>query len=98
MTLWTLDRLSTEGVGPVTVSRNGVPVTAWTYAIVPHGERPASVGDIASTPVTISGSLYVLVGPGTDHALTPGTYQIWARYVDSPEAPVLDDVGTLTIT
>ncbi|RCH70454.1 hypothetical protein DT019_02915 [Streptomyces sp. SDr-06] len=38
-----------------------------------------------------------LVGPGGTVTLTPGTYTIWIKIMDSPEIPVIN-VGLLTIT
>lgn len=98
MTTWILPRLSTEWVGPIVVSVDDVPVTGWTYTLVPVGDRPATVDDIADVPTLLDGGLGILVGPGTGHELTQGTYRIWVRYVDAPEAPVLNDVGTIHIT
>lgn len=95
---WTLPRLSTEWVGPIVVSRDGAPVTGWTYALLPFGERPATTGAIDGSPDPLDGGLGILVGPGTDHVLAAGVYRIWVRYVDDPEAPVLDDVGRIHIT
>lgn len=97
-TTWTLPRLSTEWVGPITVSRDGTPVTGWTYALALFGERPATADAISGTPHELDGGLGILVGPGTSHVLAPGVYRIWVRYVDAPEAPVLDDVGRIHIT
>lgn len=98
MTTWTLPRLSVEWVGPITVQRNGVTVTGWTYTILPATDQPTTTTAIGSTPTTISGQLGILIGPGTTHPLTVGTYRIWIRYVDNPEAPVLNNVGSITIT
>lgn len=98
MTTWTLPRLSIEWVGPISVAADGEPVTGWTYALTLYGDRPASVTAISGTPVELDDGLGILVGPGTDHELEPGVYRIWVRYVDDPEAPVLDDVGLIHIT
>lgn len=38
-----------------------------------------------------------LVGPGGTVTLTPGTYTMWIKILDSPEVPVIN-VGLLTIT
>lgn len=89
LTTWTLSRWSTEWVGPIVVTRDGTPVTGWTYAVLAQGQQPADETAIDDTPTSLSGSLGVLVGPGTAHELSPGVYVIWGRYVDSPEAPVL---------
>jgi hypothetical protein len=97
VTAWKLPRLSTEWVGPITVTRDGNPVTGWKIAIFPHAYQPAAVTEIAETPSTLSGGLGILVGPGTSHALAPGLYRLWIRYVSAPEAPVLNTVGTVQI-
>lgn len=98
MTTWRLSSLSREWVGPITVSADDVPVTAWTYVVLPWGEKPATPEEIASTPTALDGGLGVLVGPDSDNVLTMGEYQIWIRYVDDPEAPVLHDDMTIIIT
>lgn len=98
MTTWTFPRLSTEWVGPISVAADDVPVTGWAYALTLYGERPESVDDIDGTPDALDGGLGILVGPGTSNVLAPGVYKIWVRYVDAPEAPVLDDVGLIHIT
>lgn len=99
---WTLSRLSREWVGPITVTADGSAVTDWTYAIVPFGQQPASPEAIDAAPFLLDPGPAVrsgiLVGPGTDHELTPGRYQIWLRFVADPEAPVLVAVGVLVIT
>ncbi|HEX5525153.1 MAG TPA: hypothetical protein VFX53_17040 [Pedococcus sp.] len=97
-TSWRVPRLSTEWVGPIAVTRNGAVVTDWTVAIFPRIYQPTLVSEIDEEPSTLDGGLGVLIGPGTDHVLTPGLYKIWVRYVDTPEAPVLDNVGLIQIT
>lgn len=98
MTAWRLHHLTREWVGPITVTADGDPVTGWAYALLPRFAEPASADDITGTPTELNSGLGILVGPGTDHQLAPGVYRIWIRYVDNPEAPVLDEVGVLTIT
>ena len=98
MTTWHVNRLSKEWVGPITVQANGTPVTGWTYAIVPATEQLDDTADITGVPSTLDGGLGILVGPDTGHELAPGEYTIWVRYVDDPEAVVLDDVGRVVIT
>jgi len=97
VTSWRVPRLSTEWVGPITVTRNGTPVTGWKLALFPRTYQPAATSEINETPSTLDGGLGVLVGPGTSHVLTPGLYRLWVRFVDTPEAPVLNDVGTIQI-
>lgn len=96
MSTWTIDRLSVEHV-PVNVADNDVPVTGWTYAVLPRDEHPAETADIAGEPDELDDQLGVLVGPGTDNALAPGTYRVFVRYADSPEAPVIV-AGQIVIT
>lgn len=98
MTTWRLSSLSREWVGPITVSADDVPVTAWTYAVLPWDESPATPEAISGTPTALDGGLGVLVGPGSGNVLAVGAYQIWIRYVDDPEAPVLHDSMTIIIT
>lgn len=95
---WTVPRLSTEWVGPITVTRNGVPVTGWKLAIFPRTYQPAATSEINETPSTLDGGLGVLIGPGSGHVLSPGLYRLWVRYVSNPESPVLSDVGLIHIT
>lgn len=98
MSTWHVNRLSVEWVGPIPVAVNGAPVTGWTYAIVSALEQLDDIADIAGTPTSLEDGLGILVGPGTDHPLEPGEYTIWIRYVDDPEAVVLEDVGRVVIT
>jgi hypothetical protein len=98
MTVWRLPRLSTEWVGPITVTRDGVVVTGWTLAVLPWSVEPSATADIAEAPTSLNGGLGVLVGPGTTHVLESGEYWIWVRYVDNPEAPVLAGIGRIIIT
>lgn len=98
MTTWRLSSLSREWVGPITVTADGDPVTGWTYTVMPWSQKPATPEAIASAPTALDGGLGVLVGPGTGHVLAAGEYQIWIRYVDAPEAPVLYGGIALVIT
>lgn len=95
---WTVPRVSTEWVGPISVTRNGVAVTGWKLAVFPRAYQPAAASEINETPSTLDGGLGVLIGPGSAHVLSPGLYRIWVRYVDTPESPVLSDVLLLHIT
>jgi hypothetical protein len=98
MTTWTISRWSKEWVGPIEVEASGITVTDWTYAVLAAGQQPASATAIDDTPQTIGSDLGVLIGPGTAHELSPGRYLIWVRYVANPEAPVINDFGTIVIT
>lgn len=95
---WSVHRLSTQWVGPIAVSHHGVEVADWTVAVLPNGAQPADVTDIAGVPTSIGGVLGVLVGPGTPWVLPPGSYRVWVRFDQPPEAPVLNDMGLITIT
>lgn len=95
--VWRLDRLSVEHI-PVNVADGGTPVTGWTYAVLRRPERPANTAAISRVPTDLGGQLGILVGPGTDNELaTPGTWQVFVRYADSPEAPVII-AGYIVIT
>lgn len=96
MTTWTIDRLSVEHI-PVDVADGGTAVTGWTYAVLPRDEHPSTTADIDGTPTELTDQLGILVGPDTDNELTPGTYKVWVRYADSPEAPVIV-AGQIVIT
>jgi hypothetical protein len=98
VTVWRLSSLTREWVGPITVTADDTPVTAWTYRVMPWGDKPDTPESIDDTPTDLNGGLGVLVGPGSDNVLAVGEYQIWIRYVDSPEAPVLHDDMTIIIT
>jgi hypothetical protein len=83
----TIPRESVEYL-PVTVTRNGVPVTGGvSFALTSAGQRP-----VEWTPavVTQSGTA-VLVG-----GQAPGRYNIWARVRDGDEQVVVD-AGVLVI-
>ncbi len=98
MTTWTISRWSKEWIGDIAVAANGTPVTTWTYAVLARGQQPASAAAIDGTPEVIGAERGILVGPGTDHVLSPGTYVIWIRYVANPEAPVINDFGVIVVT
>lgn len=98
MSVWILPRITVEWVGPIVVTADGTPVTGWTYALFPPAYRPDLPEEVAATPDLLDDGVGILVGPGTGNDLARGTYRIWVRYVAAPEAPVLDDVGTIHIT
>lgn len=95
---WTVPRLSTEWVGPITVSAGSTVITGWTVGVFPRGYQPLSADEINAVPTDIDGLLGVLVGPNTPWALTPGSYRIWVTFANAPEQPVLDDVGLIQVT
>lgn len=98
MTVWRLSSLTREWVGPITVAVDGTLVTGWTYLLLPWGTKPDSPEDIDQAPYDLDGGLGVLIGPGTSHVLPAGQYRIWARYVDAPEAPVIELEAVIVIT
>jgi hypothetical protein len=97
-TTWTVPRLSTEWVGPITVSDGTTDITDWTAGVFPRGYQPAGLDEIATPPTDIDGLLGVLIGPLGDYALDPGTYRIWVCFARPPEMLVLNDVGLIQVT
>lgn len=88
-----LPRESVEYI-ELTVTVDGAPRTDGVQVAITTGsDRP----DDWHAVTVIAGRTLALIGPGTDHPLTPGHYQVWARVTDTPEVPVLS-VGRLTIT
>lgn len=94
---WTVPRLSTEWVGPITVTSGDVVITDWTIAVFPRHYQP-TIAEISGPPTAIDSQQGVLVGPGSSWPLTPGTYRIWITFDHPPEAPVLNDVGLIKVT
>lgn len=67
-------------------------------AFLPTG-WPVEDGDFVEASWEVSGSTYYarcLVGPSGTVTLLAGSYSVWAKVTDSPEAPVRR-VGRLTI-
>lgn len=94
MSDWTIPRESREWVGPLTVTVDGQAVTNYEVAVTDRDTRPTEW----ASPDVIDSRLGVLVGPGTARPLGRDSYRIWVRVTGDVEAPVLDDVGTITIT
>jgi hypothetical protein len=74
-----------------------------SMAFLPSSAAPAS-GDWKSasweTDATVTPTVYrarCLVGPGGAVTLTPGTYTVWVKIVDSPETPI-KRCGPLKVT
>lgn len=67
--------------------------TGVTIALTATGERPATW----QAAVEVDGHAALLIGPGTSNVLAAGTYRVWGKVSDSPEAPVVD-CGALIIT
>jgi hypothetical protein len=93
-TTWTMPRESREWVGPLTVTANGVPTLTYQVSVVHGADRPTRW----AAPDPLGGQLGVLVGPTATWPLAPGQYSIWVQVTSAGEAPVLDDVGTITVT
>lgn len=93
MTVWILDRSSTDWAGPITPPPGG---TVETVALLPAGQHPVVPDDFAA-PTQLGGQLGVLVGPdGTTGPLTPRDYVLWVRWAGDPVEPVTP-VGVVTI-
>jgi hypothetical protein len=91
LTQWRVAAETCEWVGPITVTANGTPTTAFEVTLTAPGERPSTWSD----PLVISGGRGILIGDGTDYELLPGRkYTAWIRYTDDPEVPVYP-VGTV---
>lgn len=77
----TIPRESVEYL-PVTVTRNGVPVTSGvSFALTTSGQRP-----VEWTPAVITQSgTAVLVG-----GRPPGRFNVWARVIDGDEQAVVE--------
>lgn len=83
---------------PVTQAGEDISGTAVKVAVVSSTASPASSDFVASTWETggtrsIGGDAYylarILVGPGTSHVLSTGTYFAYVQVTDSPETPVV---------
>lgn len=96
LTTWTLVAETREWVGPITLSADGVPVTAFEVTVTEPGARPGTgAGWVA--PTVLEGQRGVLVGTGTPFVLRVGRKcTIWARFSDTPEAPV-ERVGIIKV-
>jgi hypothetical protein len=91
LTAWSLAAETTEFVGPITVTADGVPVTGFEVTLTGPGARPATW----VSPEVLGSQRGILVGTGTGFPLVPSTkYTVWVRYADSPETPVMH-VGTI---
>ena len=90
-----IPRESTEWVGPITITVDDEPVTSGVqFAVIPERDRPAD--DDWTDPYLEPGgtALGVWQAPVADYQVL----RVWAKITDSPEIPVLDDVGRITRT
>lgn len=95
MTVWRIPRESKEWIGPLVININGVPTTDYELSLVAVGDRPITW----VAPTLIGANRGLMVGPTTSFPVTPGPYRIWARVLGvTPEAPVIDDVGSVDVT
>lgn len=97
MITWEMPRLSTEWVGPITVSQDEVEITNWTYGVFPRSYQPTSTDEITALPMNLGGELGVLIGPEGDHDLPVGHYRIWVRYDGDPQNVVINNAVTVLI-
>lgn len=97
MTTWRIPPESIkEFVGPLTVTANGVPTTAYKLAVVEYGARAAVWEDPVTHPDNAVAGLGVVVGVGSNHLLVAGhAYLIWVQIDLGISEPVLDDVGLI---
>ena len=96
MTVWRIPRESVELIGPITVTEEEEVIESFDVALLPVGTRPTE--DDWAAPEVVESNYFILVGPGTDLELDPGSYLLWARYTANPEIPVLNETGTIYIT
>ncbi|MFD9632843.1 hypothetical protein [Streptomyces violascens] len=93
---------------PVTAMVGGNPLNPTgdvvQFAFLPDKVQPGSgdwkAGSWDGAQPRPPGNAYLaqcLVGPGGTVTLTPGTYTVWIKVMDSPEVPVIN-VDLLTIT
>ncbi|GAB2698260.1 hypothetical protein [Thalassiella azotivora] len=79
---WTVERESTEWVGPLQVALNGTQTSGFEVALVRHDERPDGAGWAAP----------VQLGTGYGHLVAghpPGLYVLWVRVTSDPEVVVM---------
>jgi hypothetical protein len=97
MTTWRIPPESIqEFVGPLTVTANGTPTTAYKLAVVEYGSRPTTWEDPVLHPDNAVAGLGVIVGVGSSHLLVAGhAYLIWVQIDLGVSEPVLDDVGLI---
>ena len=93
LTQWSVAAETKEWVGPITVTADGVPTTAFEVTLTAPGDRPATW----VTATLLDGNRGILIGDDTDFPLTAGRkYTAWVRFTDDPEVPVLH-VGNVRV-
>lgn len=89
LTQWELVGETKEWVGPITVTANATPVSAFQVALCEGTARPTTWATADDDP---DGGLAkgILVGAGTPWPITVGRkYTIFVKFTDNPEIPVL---------
>lgn len=76
------------------------PALSVDVAALEEDVQPVSGDFSAAAWAELNGRYYVrvLVGPGTSFVLADGTYQLWVRFNEAPESPVLPADGLLRVT
>lgn len=87
-TQWSIPRETKEWIGPVTFTPNDATLQ---LAILPEGQRPVEAD--WKTPDSLGGGLGLILDQPD-----PGMYYYWARLADSPEVPVIEAFGVITVT
>lgn len=85
LTQWNVAAETKEWVGPITVTVDDVPTTAFDVSLTAPGTRPS----LWVAADELDGAQGILIGDGTDFELLPSRkYTVWVRYTDVPEIPV----------
>jgi len=85
LTQWSVAAETKEWVGPITVTADGVPTSAFEVTLTEPGARPADW----VTATLLDGGRGILIGEGTDFTLVAGRkYTVWIKFTDDPEIPV----------
>lgn len=85
LTQWSVAAESKEWIGPITVTADGVPTTAWEGTLTAPGARP----ETWVAPTELDAGYGLLIGNGTSFTLLPSRkYTLWVRFTDDPEVPV----------
>lgn len=85
LTQWSVAAETKEWVGPITVTADGTPTTAFEVTLTAPGARPVDWVDAD----ILDGGRGILIGEGTDFPLIAGRkYTVWIRFTDDPEIPV----------
>lgn len=97
LTMWQLVAETKEWVGPLTVTANATPVTAFEVSVCEGTARPTTW--LAADDDPDGGPAKgVLVGAGSSWPLTQGRkYTIFIRFTDNPEIPV-ERAGLIKVT